>query len=76
MPRGEISHVQRSGRAIDEADADQEQQGRGEIDCDVVQARLDPQHSRTMQNKSVGGCQQQLEKYEQIEQIAGQKGAI
>ena len=36
-PRGEVGHVERAGDAVDQADADQEQQRGGEVDDDVVQ---------------------------------------
>ena len=39
--RGEVGHVERPGNAVDQADADQEQQRGREVDHDVVQPGLD-----------------------------------
>ena len=74
--RGEIRHVERSGHAVDQADADQEQQRGGEVDDDVVQPGLDARRARAVQRQPVGRGEQQLEEDEQVEEIAGQERAV
>ena len=74
--RGEIGHVERAGHAVDQADADQEQQRGGQVDHDVVQPGLDARGARAVQHQPVGGGQQHLEEDEQVEQIAGQERAV
>ena len=43
---------------------------------DVVQPGLDPRRARAVQHQAVGRGQQHLEEDEQVEQIAGQEGAV
>ena len=62
--------------AVDQADADQEQKRGDQVDDDVVQARLDPRRAGAVQDQAVGGGQQHLEEDEQVEQVAGQEGAV
>ena len=71
-----MRHVERAGDAVDQADADQEQQRGGQVDGDVVQPRLHPRLPRSVQQQPVGRGQQHLEEDEQVEQIAGQERAV
>jgi hypothetical protein len=41
-----------------------------------MQARFHAPHARTVQEQPIGGGKQDLEKYEEVEQIAGQECAI
>ena len=75
-PHREVGHVEGAGDAVDQADADQEEQRRGEVDGDVVQARPDPRAARAVQQQAVGRRQQHLEEDEQVEEVAGQEGAV
>ena len=72
----QMRHVQRAGRAVDQADPDQEQQRAGQVHRDVMQPRPHPQLAPAMQQKAIGRGQQNLEKHEQVEQIAGQEGPV
>ena len=64
------------GNAVDQADADQKQQRGGQVDHDVVQPGLARARARAVQRQAVRRGEQQLEKDEQIEEIARQEGAI
>src|SRR3546814_15752548 len=56
--------------AVDQADADEEQERRSEVDDDVVHAGSDAGNPRAMQGQAVGCRQQDLEEDEQVEQVA------
>ena len=71
-----MRHVQRARHAIDQADPQQQQQGRRQVDRDVMQPRADPHLSRPVQQQAIGRGQQHLEKDEQVEQVAGQERAV
>ncbi|MNK56387.1 hypothetical protein D3C87_754220 [compost metagenome] len=73
---GEVTHVQRAGHTIDEADADQEEQCRNEVDGDVMQPRLDALLAGTVQQQPIGGRQHHFEENEEIEEVAGQERAV
>src|SRR3546814_13000028 len=66
----------RSGHAVDQADADQEQGGRDQVDGDVVHPRLDAGDPGAVQNQAVGGGQQHPEEDEEIEQVAGDRKSV
>jgi len=72
----EIGHVERAGRAINQADADQEERRGGEIDRDVVQARLDAQRPGAVQQQAVGRRQHHLEEDEEIEEVTGEERTV
>ena len=72
----EIGHVERSGDAVQQCGAHQEQGRSNQIDGDVVQSRLHARASRAMQEKSIGGGQEHLIEHEQIEDIAREKGPV
>src|SRR3546814_690132 len=73
---GEIGHVERSRHAVDQADAEEEQERRSEVDDDVVHAGSDAGNPRAMQGQAVGCRQHDLEEDEQVEQVAGEEGAV
>ena len=72
----EVGHVERAGYAVDQGDADQEQQRGREVHGDVAQARLDARLARPVQHQAVRGRQHDLEEDEQVEQVAGEKRAV
>ncbi len=74
-----VSHVQRAGDAVEDADRDQEQSRADEVQRHVMQGRdrafgLDVAAAALQQ--AVGRDQQDLEEHEQIEDIAGQERAV
>jgi len=74
--RGKIGHVECSGDAVDQRDADQEEERGGQVDDDVVQTRLHAPRARSVQQQAVGRGQHHLEEDEQVEQVAGEEGAV
>ena len=76
MRSAQVRHVERAGDAVDQADADQEQQRGGEVDRDVVHARPDTKRTRAVQQQAVGCRQHHLEEDEEVEQVPGQESAV
>ncbi|MCY1228581.1 hypothetical protein D9M72_409050 [compost metagenome] len=72
----EIGHIERAGRAIDQADADQEERRGSEVDSNVMQARLDAERPGAVQQQAVGCRQHHLEEDEEVEEVAGQERAV
>ena len=72
----EIGHVQRAGDAVDQRGADQEQRRGGQVGDHVMRAGLQPLAAAAMHHQPVGGDQQHLIEHEQVEQVAGQEGAV
>src|SRR3546814_8308268 len=50
--------------------------GSGEVDHHVLHAGLQPRGAAAVQHEAVGGNQQHLEEDEEVEDVAGQKGAV
>src|SRR3546814_17862503 len=73
---GHVGHVERAGHSIENADGDEEDRRSDQIDDDVLDARLQPLLSLTVQDQPIGGDQQHLEKDEEVEQVARQKCAV
>jgi hypothetical protein len=71
-----ISHVERAGNAIDQGGADEKEEGCAQINRDIVQARLDPRDPDAVQRQPIGGGQHDLEEDEEIEDVAGEEGAV
>src|SRR3546814_10489146 len=65
---GHVGHVERAGHSIENADGDEEDRRSDQIDDDVLDARLQPLLSLTVQDQPIGGDQQHLEKDEEVEQ--------
>src|SRR3546814_8862702 len=74
--RSHVGHVERAGHSIENADGDEEDRRSDQIDDDVLDARLQPLLSLTVQDQPIGGDQQHLEKDEEVEQVARQKCAV
>ncbi len=74
--QGQMGQVQGAEEAIEEAGGDQEERGTGQVDHYIVQARQGPGGATAMQDQAVGGQQQDLEEDEEVEQIAGEEGAV
>ncbi len=72
----QVGHVERAGGAVDQRRTDQEQRRRCQVDGDVVQPGLDPRRPRAVQQQAVGRGQHDLEEDEQVEQVAGEEGAV
>ena len=70
----QVGHVERAGQAVEHRHANQEQRRRRQVDGNEVQPGLHPRLARAVQQQAVGGGQHDLEKHEQVEQVAGQKG--
>ena len=75
-PLGQVGHVERARHAVEHAHADQEEQRGGQVDREVVQAGPDPRGPRAVQDQPVGSGQHDLEEHEEVEEVAGQEGAV
>ena len=75
-PQREFSQVQGPGQAVHQGDADQENQRGDQIDHDVMQAGTHARAAGSMQQQPVGGGKHDLEKDEEVEQVAGEEAAI
>ncbi|MNY22659.1 hypothetical protein D3C86_1562860 [compost metagenome] len=73
---GDVGHVEGTGHAIDQADSNQKEQRRRQVDCDITQSGPHPLLARPMQQQAVGGGQHDLEEDEQVEQVAGQNRPV
>src|SRR5690606_39671634 len=74
--RREIGHIERPRDAVDERDADQEEQRRPDVDRDIVKSCLDALGAKSMQQHPVGSGEQNLEEDEEIEKIAREERAV
>ncbi len=72
----DVGHVERARDAIQQSHADEEQQRGEQVDGDVVQARAHARDAAAVQQQAVAGGQQHLEEHEEIEQVAGEEGAV
>ncbi|KAG1080826.1 hypothetical protein G6F40_015726 [Rhizopus arrhizus] len=66
----------RAGHAIDQRDADQQQERSHQVHGDVLQPRADPRNARAVQQQAIGCRQQHFEENEQVEEVARQEGAV
>ncbi|MNT46680.1 hypothetical protein D3C72_1833440 [compost metagenome] len=74
--QGQVGHVQGAGHAVDQRNADQQQERGDQVDGNVLQAGADARHARAMQQQAIGRRQQHFKKHEQIEKVASQEGAV
>jgi hypothetical protein len=74
--QAEVGHVEGAGHAVEQGRAHQEQRGGREVDRHVVQPGLHPQPAGAVQQQAVGGRQHHLEEHEEVEEVAGQEGAV
>ena len=75
-PARQVGHVERARESVDHAHADQEEQGGQQVDRDVVQPGPDAGDAGAVQGQPVRGGQHDLEEHEQVEEVAGQEGAV
>ena len=72
----EVGHVEGAGYAIEGAHGNEEERRAGQIDHHVLYARLHAPGAPAVQHEAVGGDQQYLEEHEEVEDVAGQEGAV
>jgi len=72
---GHVGHVQRARGGVQAADGDQHQRRGDEVEHDVLQAGAGVFRPGVEHDEHVGGHQHHLEPDEQVEQVAGEKGA-
>jgi len=70
----QVRHVQRSGQSVEQADADQKQDGRDEVDGHIFDAAVELCLVAAQDQETEGGDQHHLEPDIQVEQIAGDEG--
>ncbi|KAG1088386.1 hypothetical protein G6F40_013511 [Rhizopus arrhizus] len=72
----QLGHVQRAQRGIQQAQRDQEQGRGGDVEHHVVQADAHAHAAAAAEQQAIGGDQHHLEEHEQVEDVAGQEGAV
>ncbi len=75
-PLREIGHVEGAEHAVEGAHREQEQARTDQVDHHIMQSGATARRAAAMQQQPVGGEQQDLEEDEEIEQVAGQEGAV
>jgi hypothetical protein len=64
------------GDVVDHAHGDQEHRGADQVGDHVLHARLHPQPAAAVHHEAVGGDEQDLEEHEEVEEVAGEEGAV
>ena len=73
---GHVGEVERAQHAVDQPQRDQEEGRTSQVEDDVDQSRPHTASPGSVHHQAVGCQQQHLEKHEQVEQVAGEEGAV
>ena len=74
-PSRQVSEVDRAGRAVEQSDADKEQERSDEVDRDVWKRGAQGSIPARYLQQEIGSQEDDLEHHEEIEEVAGEKGS-